>query len=317
MLRLIGTFNIFSHQQNADLRQTESEDKKMTNSDMYEFGGIIKDALDKVAVPTVKTALKQSMSHMSTYEVYNYVDGILRGFDFYKEGMVQNTDPVGGINDFTALWFLLFPFKKNSGYGDSVFEDLEGAADRYLVPRYALNDKQRFCLTYLRRIRNVATHNDGKQKLTERNPELDTEKGALEFIAMALHPFDANIADKMREYHTELEQKIKRSNASAGSTDAYDQQKQQRLNTFVNKIALDRREYAYHKTREYPCMAAPIGKPLEGRAPWMIRGLLDRELIWPSSMLDRAQKELQNKQEEIKKKFGVQNNGKGFFKSLW
>ena len=40
------------------------------NSDMYEFGGVIKEALDKAALPTVKSALKQSMSHLSNNKVY-------------------------------------------------------------------------------------------------------------------------------------------------------------------------------------------------------------------------------------------------------
>lgn len=257
------------------------------HSDKYEFGSIIKDALDKVALPVMKRSLQQALSScLPPGEIYGYVHGIMTNYKFYNGEALNKADPVGGFTDFTALWFLLFPYKEGGNDAEAAaYEELEGAADRYLIPYFSLTSSHRFMLSYLRRIRNVCAHNEGKQRITEKNPELVDEYGALGFIEKALAPLDANVSEKLREYRDELEQKIQKHQNKPETAAIYDNEKQRRLNIYVSKMEQDRKIYAFQRTREHPYMAAPIGKPYEGTPPWTESDAFVTRLRWPSRSL--------------------------------
>lgn len=258
------------------------EDGKSTN---YEYPEIITRALNKVVVPTIRTLLMDALASCMTNEgIYNYVNGIMKEYKYYDKVILSSADPIGSITDFTALWFLLFPYIETNemdNKGKKVLKSTMGAADEYLIPYLSLSDKQRSQFLLLRKLRNAAAHGD-KREITDIKPECATESGALNLIEELMKPLNTDIGIELKPIREDLKRlQNKKTDSSDFTLEKINAEKQKRQNIYLNMLTQARKLYAHSRYHQYTF--EPIGQVFEGRAPWADSTDFISELEWPSN----------------------------------
>lgn len=291
----------------------------------YMCGYEIMSVLDKTALPVVSRHLSEILEGNFGRNWYmDYADPIMRKYSDYGNTSIDIRDPLGSF-DLTALWFLLFPYERV----EDESKRYEGAAS-YLQKNLNLSSDVINDLESLRSLRNSLVHKNARIRFVAvehrhmfemvKDDEADENSSkslryigddemegqriihndALDYIDRVLRYLDPGVSALINEKRSEIMNELTGANTSRYLfTGDDDKEKSARINNYLNIVQTTRESYS--RVRNYDWIQAPIGKPIDTPAPWVVTGDDLDDLDWPSNHPIVEEKKVEEKKAEEKK----------------
>ncbi|MCR4711857.1 MAG: hypothetical protein K5707_06105, partial [Clostridia bacterium] len=216
-------------------------------------------------------------------------------------------NPLGEL-DFTAFWFLLFPYDKGDDATAQAEGTPSGGAMDCLRQYLGIPDPVALKLFRLRSLRNKLEHNtpyfycllpehrklfhvDENDIFRYQYPEREAWEGqqilhddALAIIADTIAPLDPGIYQAAEEVKARIHEDLRQLAVSGDQSTPTPSVEATRFSNYLNSILSFRAEYDNETRRfnKFEFLRAPIGAPLEGPAPWAELGEDLAALPWPS-----------------------------------
>lgn len=238
---------------------------------MLYYRSVIIDAITDKVEPLLRKWIAAAMNGCFSD---NWYDAYARAvMDHYSEKekierhIEQGISPADAM-DFTALLFLLFPYRESDS-GKVTEED--GAFSRVMM-FYGAGEDLEYGLRRLRRIRNCAVHDSCDPSFKSDDPSLQAglqEKKWLDEIEDIMHGISPSF---QLNHYREVIQQLIREGSENRKEDAFD-------------ILIEETESIRQECRRiwrFEFMDAPLARPLTGAAPWAEAEDDLSLLSWPS-----------------------------------
>ncbi|MBR2738358.1 MAG: hypothetical protein IKD88_06590 [Lachnospiraceae bacterium] len=273
---------------------------------IYLFQDDIKQLINQRILPLMKKQAFEAAVHagMDAAGTVAYARGIFETYHYGKRNEVRLPleDPFGEL-DFTAFWFLLFPYETDNG--NPVAPD-QGAI-RLIVDHRGLTEKQIRSLSFIRTLRNDLEHNTPKHRcILPAHRDLfyvDEEKvfryiyreaedsegqkiihdDISDLIADAAAPLEPEIYLYAESVKNTIHKKLNERAAAAGSRSTVSADSD-RFQAYIAPVLAwrERHRSDIQHFDQFAWFRAPIGMPLEGKAPWADLNDDLENLPWPS-----------------------------------